>query len=594
MHVLEAVLIASIMLSAVAFVVTFEQPGPPTRNARNGLETRAQDILDILHDTPADEAILGDNELSAYIAMCMNKRCQKLEEKLAKLVPPGASYALYLSNGYDTYPVLIQGEPHGEAVTGSRTFQPGWSSTFLATAQDSVNPNDALLVYGLPIFHSTAVTAGGSQVLVKVIGTRADGSDYVMLASAATVAQSAGDAAAVAASLYFVDGNGAPLPAHDISPAGSGPRRLTLRLEETQGGEIPAGAEVTVHMPRGWTATAPQADNPDWTVLQNADNKNGSYVGSAVVAALNAPLRNGIDPIADLHLDLVYHGDVLDYYSVVASMSRGASATAGLILRGEQHSREPELATPMLHVGAPSPMGRGAPTTWTLSAHLPVNDSGLPNGMSAIVRVHTIELIEQEGNAIFGSNVVASPSEAMGGSWLSYGDRIVWSGDVVLDHTKVLNLTFRVGASGTPGPGEVRAHFVPPVSFDEWTGRLVSRTGWGFYRQTFLPRDDVYAGYNPAADALGIQHQLATTGVYRQTALPGEIPYTVSLAAAIEDSLYGSYVSAEKRSVPIGGDVVINVNVQSVLFTLAEAGQRAGVTLRFYGPWSGNDRAWVF
>lgn len=592
-HVLEAVIVVSIMVSAVAFVVTVEQPAPPTHNAREALETKASDILDILYDTPVTEGNFGKSELSAFIAKCLNTKCTDLEAKLAKLVPPGTSYALYVSNGHDTYPVLVKGRPSGEAVTASRTFQPDWSSTFLATATESIGSNDALLTYALPIFHSTPVTPGGSQIFVKVTGTRvADGSDYVLIASAATTAQAASDPAAVAASLYFVDADGNPLPVHEGDHYELVPYRMTLRLAETEGVEIPAGTEVTIHTPRGWTAQAPQADNPDWTILANADDKNGSYVGSAVKASLDEPLRNGY---VDLAFDMKYHGDVLDYYPVTASLSKGANAVASMILKGERHAAVPPLATPLLHMSVPSPMGRGAETTWTLSAYVPVNEDpeAEPGALRSEIRVHTVELIEQEENRIFRSGpgaVVASPTEAMGGTWTSDGNRLIWKGEVLMDAGTLLNLTFRVGASGTPGPAEIRSHFVPPVTFDAWNGRLVGRTGWGFYRQALLPANDDYAGYDSTIGVLGAQHPVQSNGVYRQTVLPGAIEYNVSLAGAVQDSLYGSYVLAEDRTVPLDGEVVISANVQSVLFTLAEAGQRAGVTLRFYPPWSGNER----
>lgn len=594
-HVLEAVIVVSIMVSAVAFVVTVEDPAPPTHSPRETLEVKARDVLDILYDTPVTEGNYGSNELSAFIAKCLNKKCAELESKLQKLVPTGASYALYVSNGQDTYPVLVKGEPRGEAVTASRTFQPDWSSTFLATATESIGTKDALLTYALPIFHSTPVAPGGSQIFVKVTGTRvSDGSDYVLIASAATTAQDANDPTAVAASLYFVDDAGNPLPVHALDPVELIPYRMTLRLAETQNVEIPAGTEVTIQTPRGWTAAAPQADNPYWTILSAADDKNGSYVGSAIRATLNAPLRDGY---RDLFFDITYHGDVLDYYPLTASLRNGANAVASTIIRGESHETVPPLATPLLHLSVPSPMGRGAQTTWTLSAYIPVNDDedAMPDQLRSEILVHKVELIEQEGNPIFATGVgavIAGEAELMGGTWASTGDSLVWTSDpgVLLDATTPLNLTFRVSASGTPGPSDVRSQFVPPVTYDTWTGRLVGRTGWGFYRQAILPEDETYAGYNRTAGVLGAEHPLQSDGVYRQTSLPGQIQYNVSLAGAVQDSLYGSYVIAEERSVPPDGEVVINANVQSVLFALAEAGQRAGVTVRFYPPWSGDER----
>lgn len=592
-HVLEAVIVTSIMLSAVVFVVTYDQPASGAADARTGLGTKAEDALAILYDTPVDSKF-GEDALSAYIAECMNVSCDNLTARLDKLVPVGASYALYVSNGYSTYPVIVEREPAGEAASATQAFEPRWSSTFLATATESVSDDDPLLVYALPIYHSNVVSPGGSQILVRMTGTRTDGSEYVLTASYSTIAQSSSDLEAVAASLTFVDSAGNPLPVHNLTGALDTPHRVTLRLAETEGGEIPRGAEVAVHVPRGWTATAPADANPAWTILADATDPNGAYSGSTIRASLVDPLSAGADPSAhqDLFIDVTYQGDVLDYYPFVATLSKGATAIGSMLLRGEQHGNDPPGATPTLHMSVPSPMGHGAYSTWTLSAYIPVNDTSLLEGqLSNRVNVNTIEIMEQEGNPIFGDLV---PIESMGGEWTTSSTSLVWRGDVDLHFQAALNLSFQVSASGTAGPQESRAPFVPPVTFDTFTGRLVERSGWGFYRQAILPTSADYAGFDTESTFGTTPHPIVSDAVYRSTELPGRTTYNVSELASLQDSLYGSYVSAEDRSVPVGGEVVISANVQSLLFTLAELGQRAGVTLRFYPPWSGDERTPIY
>lgn len=588
-HVLEAVIVTSIMLSAVVFVVTYDQPASGAADARTGLGTKAEDALAILYDTPVDSKF-GEDALSAFIAECMNDSCDNLTARLDKLVPTGASYALYVSNGYSTYPVIVEREPLGEAASASQAFEPRWSSTFLATATESVASDDPLLVYALPIYHSNVVTPGGSQILVRMTGTRTDGSEYVLTASYSTVAEASSDLESVAASLTFVDAAGNPLPVHNLTSALDTPQRITLRLAEAQGGEIPLGAEVFVHVPRGWTATAPTDANPGWSILADAEDPDGAYSGSTLRASLIEPLSSEHE---DLAIDVTYHGDVLDYYPFVATVTKGATAIGSMLLRGEQHGSDPTGATPALHMSVPSPMGNGnAYATWTLSAYIPVNDTYLgEDALSNRVNVNTIEIMEAEGNPIFGDLV---PIDSMGGAWTTGADSLVWRGDVDLHYQAALNLSFQVKASGTAGPQETRAHFVPPVTFDTYTGRLVERSGWGFYRQIILPATEDYAGFETESTFATDPHPVVSEGVYRATELPGRTTYNVSELASIQDSLYGSYVSAEDRSVPVGGEVVISANVQSVLFTLAELGQRAGVTLRFYPPWSGDERVPIY
>ena len=590
-HVLEAVIVVSVMLSATVFVVTYDQPASGAGVATDALELRARDALKILYDTPVDSKF-GDDALSAYVAQCLNDDCDALASRLDKLVPPGASYALYVSNGYATYPVIVDGEPRGEAVTATQAFEPRWSSTFVATATDAVGPADPLLVYALPIFHSTVLSPGGSQLLVKVTGSRADGSDYVLTAAYSTIAQDAADPEATATSLVFVDDDGAPLPVVNLSGGAGATARLRLQLAQTEeGGQVPAGAEVALHVPRGWTAIAPPAENAAWEIVQDAEDANGTRDGSTLRAVLVDPLLVGAQT---LELDVTYHGDVLDYYPFVATLSKGANGIASVLVRGEERGFDPPAATPTVHLSVPGPMGAGAETTWTVAAYIPVSDAGaLPDEVSDVVRVRTVEITEQEDNPIFDEDSL-QPIEAMGGEWRASPTSLVWEGDVAMHTSSLLNLSFKLRASGVPGPQESRTHFLPPVAFDDYTGRLVERSGWGFYRQAVLPADESYAGFDPTVTDATDPHPLVSEGVYRATELPGATTYDVSGLAAIQDTLYGSYVSAERRSVAVGGEVVISANVQSLLFALAEAGQKAGVTLRFYPPWSGDAREPIF
>lgn len=589
-QVLEAVVVVSVMVSAIAFVVTFEEPPNSTSSVRGGLEQAADDALALLYDTPVDSRF-GDDALSAFIAECLNLECTNLSERLDRLVPEGGAYALYVSNGVDTYPVYVMGEPSGEAVSATQQFEPAWSSTFVATATDMVGPNDALLTYELPVFNSNVVTPGGSQLLVKMFGSRSDGSDYVLTAAYATTAQDADDPVATAASLTFVDAGGNAMAVHDPHAAIGAPFEVDLRLAASQGA-IPAGVEVTVDLPRGWTGYADAPANDGWTILANATDANGGAVGSAIRASLNASLSGGSK---DLRLMLTYHGDVLDLYPLQAQLSHGAFATASLIVRGEAHAERPPYATPIVSASVAAPMGNGeGDTTWTLGAYVPVDPSSLTDEWTGggSVRVDRVEIAEADGNAIFDLD------QPVGG-WSSSGTALTWYApqDTFLDQDHLLNLSFPVHASGVAGPSEIRAAFVPPVTFDAWSGKLVSRTGWGFHRDAILPADDTYHGYNASMvggeTAYSKEHRVNTSATYRSTPLPGAATYNVSNVDAVEEALYGSYVEVRDRSVPVGGEVVVEANVQSVLFALAKAGQQAGVTLRFYPPWSaGAHDAW--
>jgi len=309
-HVLEAVIVASLMISAVAFVVTFETPTIGGQAGRDGLASRANDAMAVLYETPVDSKF-GDDALSAYIAECMQGSCSNLTNKLAKTLPDGAAYAMYVSNGYDIYPVYVTREPGGESVTATRLFEPSWSNSFVATTRSHINPEtDPLDVYTLPIFNSNTLAKGGSPLRVFVEGTRqADGSSYTLTTFTSTEAGDSTDVGLMpSVSLNFlvpqrsgstitswteggvgdwtyetIDGSG--LPTGTAAP-------MRLRLAETGDVPVPAGTELTVALPRGWIAAADPAANPGWTVIDAATDRNASSTGSTVRVSLNNTLRN--------------------------------------------------------------------------------------------------------------------------------------------------------------------------------------------------------------------------------------------------------------------------------------------------------------
>jgi hypothetical protein len=252
---------------------------------------------------------------------------------------------VYLSNGYGSYPVYAPRTPVGEAVSTEHLFEPDWSYAFVGTGVSSLNPSeDPMVLYVVPVVNSNVLAPQGNVLDVVLHGTRqGDSADYVIRTSVATRAGTAANAAqTAAASLYFVDGSGNPLASLDgratTTLAGvptHTPLALTLRLNETAGVALPAGTNLTIHVPRGWNASASAALNAaDWTILSDATDYNGSSTQADVVASLKHTLSNAK---ADLKLNATYDGDQNDYYAFHAAASNGAYATASLLLLADKH-----------------------------------------------------------------------------------------------------------------------------------------------------------------------------------------------------------------------------------------------------------------
>ena len=622
-HVLEAVIMASIMVSAVAYVVTFDSPPLTSSPTRDSLKQRAQDAIDGLYDTPVTGSSFGENALSVYLAECMSGDCANLTDKLSRVLPEGAGYAVYVSNGYLTFEVYAPREPAGEAVTATHLLEPAWSYSFLATGMSQVNPTtDALVTYSLPIFNSNVVSQGGSPLRVAVHGTRtSDGANYTATGFFSTQAMASADAGQhPAASLYFVN-NGVPVARWDASGVTASvgqPKNLTfqLRLDETGGVAIPAGTEVTVSLPRGWTGGALPSANPGWLVLGNATSASSSYQGSDITARL---LSDVTGTTKDFLFYAHYHGDALEWYPFEARLSKGALSEANILVRPNATAADASFAVPQVAMSVPRPMGAGATTTWTLTVDIPAQvdervslpQSKVTTKSSAIrldgfgqprpaleeteqeagvIVIDRIEILEQDGAKIFGAVQALSGS----GAWKAEGDRLVWTGSH-LNSRGPLGLAFKVTGSGVAGAAGSKNPFVPPVQFEDHKGRLLTQVAPGFYRGVHLPGGlgsnwDGYGNTYGENGDLKSGRTLRSDAVYRSTLLPGKANYSINPVTSFQDSIHGSYVAVEKRNVPIGGTAVLSADVQSLLFALSQAGISAGVNLHFYPPWSGDAR----
>lgn len=584
LQVLETIIVVSLMLSALVFVATFEAPPAGGAPVREQVSQQARDALDILGETYLSD---GSDALSAYSLECLQGSCSNLTRKLDRILPQGASYALYMSNGGRLYPVLENESPPGEAVSVQRFLEPAWSHTFVSTAVDTLNPSeDALTVFSLPIHKSSALGPGGSPLLVRVYGTRVvDGSDYVLGASGSTLAYDVSDAASMpAVSLAFVDEAGQTLPTLDatattlvagLAPSGT-PVTLRLRVDETAGVPLADGATIRLQVPRGWTARAPAELNPDWEVLANATDKHGSATGAAVEARLVAPLAGGS---RDLLVQATYLGDQIDRYPFQAALSRGASASASLLVRADAKGSQPTLETASVHLTAPRPMGATATTRWAVAAAVP--DGGL--GTPYAVDVTRVEVVEADGAPIFGS--VAGVLG--GGTWTNEGDRLVWTGVHRITHAAPLGLAFNVTASGVAGSHHTRPLDAPSATFEGWSSPLGLERAPGLFQGVFLPAANGYMGYNGSTDALVTKdHVLRSDAMFRSTLLPGAATYTVGSFTSVRDAVQGSFIAPQQRHVPVGTSTTLEVNVQSAFYHLVALGFEPDVTMRVYPPWT--------
>ena len=580
-HVLEAVLVVSVMLTSVAFVVTMDLPANASMEPRTSLDRVARDALSILNDTPVRGSDFGDNVLELAIHECLQNACERLEERMGMLLPDGSQYAVYLSTQDGLYPVRASRTPPGEAVTARHLIEPEWSYQFLAAGQSVTNPvSEPLVLYSLPVFSGNPLDQGGYALRFLVYGERVDDESTFRLQGAASTRT--GDAAEAsdppAISAYFVDA-GSPVATLDVTdlsivaPATPTEANITftLRLEESGGATIPAGTTVTIHAPRGWEAGAVQEENDgDWLILSNATDTNGDAVGSVITARLLRPISS--DQV-DLVFDGIYYGDTEDQYPFVATLSAGAYGKAQLLVRADAHAAPPPYEAPLLVTSVPRPIGSGATTTWTLGAAAPYD-----------VRVTRIDIVEESGADIFaGVDALTGP-----GAWASSGDTLTWTGNELVTRASPLELAFTVDSAQLEARAIDRASFLPTVDIGAHESRLLSEIAPGMYRGVFAPSGGGYRGYDASTGtSVRETHAAESAAVYRATPLPGAVAYDVGYGVPLEQASFASVATPRERRVNPGEDAVIDMDVQSAAYTLARLGFEPTIDMRVYPPWGG-------
>lgn len=181
LHVLEAVLIALILLGAAYGVSSLRSAGLEPERPRAQLGSIAGDALIVLEGINEGDGSLLDiylaeairctqNTSATRIPGCIDSRSAALSMKLESYLPRGGAYALSLSNGASTREVYRSPQPAGEIVASSLSFTPSWNHTFLMTdlscyqsgmsATVSVAP---LLRAGVSTLHPTRINLTTGQ-----------------------------------------------------------------------------------------------------------------------------------------------------------------------------------------------------------------------------------------------------------------------------------------------------------------------------------------------------------------------------------------------------------------------------------------------
>lgn len=141
LYVLEAVLMAFLLLGSAYAVTTLRRSSMENVAPREGLEELGADALTVLEGIPGGkgsaletgivQALHCARDAAPSTTDCDGRRPGNLTLRIGGYLPAGAGYALKLGNGAGSQIVYETGSPAGEASATSIAFTPDWNMTFI-------------------------------------------------------------------------------------------------------------------------------------------------------------------------------------------------------------------------------------------------------------------------------------------------------------------------------------------------------------------------------------------------------------------------------------------------------------------------------
>lgn len=242
--VVEAMLVAVVLFGSVLFVLYSPMPGDEVALETAGTGPLADDLLRVLSRTPSENgydsildemvstAVLDDTDMAATIA---------------RRLPAGAGFGLYLDNGVKPTTLYESGSPIGEVTTSGTSFYPGWDFDLVfATAENhsASSAADTLTLRAVHVANSYRATPSWPIAAVFTTGNHAtfsnEGQGRYVASAIAPDAWVPGGYASTATQAYAVTVNGTSFPATYRVDPGHPALDATLKAWADAGGHATA------------------------------------------------------------------------------------------------------------------------------------------------------------------------------------------------------------------------------------------------------------------------------------------------------------------------------------------------------------------
>lgn len=169
-HVLEAMILASILFGAAYSVTVMRDGSGVTARPREKLEALAEDALIVLEGLSEArgtflELFLTEGyhcsiELQTAVdaEACLGVRSANLSLKIESYLPDGAGYAYGVGNGVAQRVLYRSYLPEGETVVASRALVPDWNLTFMAPEMSCYEAGMDVTILSVPLWHGALAT----------------------------------------------------------------------------------------------------------------------------------------------------------------------------------------------------------------------------------------------------------------------------------------------------------------------------------------------------------------------------------------------------------------------------------------------------
>lgn len=597
MHVVEAVLIGLVMVSAVSFVVTYSAPTNTTQPTRQRLDAQALDAVKVLDEFPANDARYGNNTLSKFVFQCLQAKCSDLTSRLDGLLPEATSYNVYVNNGYAYLPVYEPKLPAGESVNVRHPIEPRLTYVWMQTSTEEVAPSlkTTLGVFALPVYNSNILLDGGSGVEVRVQGYNNNNLRTFNLTAFYSTQEGPSGSDLASPTIVAKRPDGTPALFLDRL-SDSTNKSLFLEVKETAGKVLRKGTTINVTAPRGFALD--MYSSGTYTTWWNAATTTGSSVsGMSLTASLKQDTPAGAALQFRLNATPVtappVGPDSFDFYSFNVRLGNGAYSVADLILKYRQSATATGGDFHAVAASIPKPMGSTGSARYGIAVQSPI----LPNPSESIT-ITRVEFLQPEGYKIFQGTPTAVGG-VYGGTWRvgdgsgSAGSTLGWSGVKAMIPGEAFDMFVDVNGAGTLTPAVPREHQTAGIRTPSSNTAFTREVGPGlFYGE--IPRDERVTGgtltgyfWPPVGGQVDVALVSDVRPVsHRETVIPGGWNYDVTTLATLRDSLSLINITLSQRVVPIGDKVTIDVDAQNLLLNLSEKGIDAKTRIKLYPSWA--------